>query len=752
MWPPHPDQQTAAAEATVEALYAGALQRWAPVAAAAVLPTLDAVIDGTAASPDPDGLPPDVEGIAAAQSAWDELVAAVIVPGVVEVWVAAAADAVGGGLTAALISRQRVAALFRQVRDDFLLQYGRAAAAVPGMVRDELALLLTHHAGDLAAARALVRAGVSPGSELLRTVARRMGFHAASILNHALMSVAERAGDADRKYWMSRRDPKVRVTHRVADGQVAPLGGSFTVGGAELAFPGDPRGPAREWRNCRCRLIVLAVGETVPEPWDGADEPLAASAADKEDTMSVDTDTDTAPEQMQPDVTTLEVTDTAPEVQPLGQEAETFRTFTDSTIAFIGTPTSDYRLLATDIDLSFRQFPLPLMWMRHTGDGGHVDAFTVGVVEDARVDGDRVYASGYLLNTAEAEEAAVQLEHQVTRPSVDMTSAEWHLSDEDGKELTEDEWWALPLNAKVFRTFTAAEIMGFTLVATPAFGDTQLTLNPERESRAAGLVAAAAAVPRIYPAGLFTDPQLPEPTLPTMGEDGRVVGHIACWGTCHRSVQAACITAPHSPTDYSHFHTSPAVRLDDNTRLPVGRLTVGTGHAADNLAGVPAQAHYDNTGTCWALVRVGEDAHGIWFSGVTAPWATPEQIEAGLCAPLSGDWRDFGQGLELVAALSVNTPGFAARGRDDDLGRPAALVAALGPGPDAPRRELTRDDIKAAVAEAITEQRLAAERDAQLAAEAAERDAALERAAKFTHPKTPKELIGEMLAKAAMTW
>jgi hypothetical protein len=214
------------------------------------------------------------------------------------------------------------------------------------------------------------------------------------------------------------------------------------------------------------------------------------------------------------------------------------------------------------------------------------------------------------------------------------------------------------------------------------------------------------------------------------------VGHVACWGSCHRSVQTQCVQAPHSPTDYSHFHTSPAVRLDDGTRLPVGRLTVGTGHASDNLDGVPAQAHYDNTGSCWAIVRVGEDAHGIWFSGVPAPWASEDVIEEGLASPLSGDWRDFGQGLELVAALSVNTPGFAARGRDDELGRPVALVAALGPAPTIDRvAYLSRDDVKTAVAEALAEQKFAAEREAVLA-----------RAAQVAPVKSVRERIGDMLA------
>jgi hypothetical protein len=138
---------------------------------------------------------------------------------------------------------------------------------------------------------------------------------------------------------------------------------------------------------------------------------------------------------------------------------------------------------------------------------------------------------------------------------------------------------------------------------------------------------------------------------------------------------------------------------------------------------------------------VGEDAHGIWFSGVAAPWAAPEQIEMGLAAPLSGDWRDFGAGLELVAALAVNTPGFAARGRSDDQGRPLALVASLGPVADVNER-FDHDAVKVAVREAIDE--AAADRERiRIAADAA---GLLDRAAAITHPPTPAEQIAALMA------
>lgn len=426
---------------------------------------------------------------------------------------------------------------------------------------------------------------------------------------------------------------------------------------------------------------------------------------------------------------------------------ELFRTFSDAVLALVGVPTSDGRMLATDIDLSFRTFPQPLMWCKQS-NYGHLEAYTVGVIESATYDEGKVTGSGYMLNSPEAEEAAEQLAHGVTGPSVDLAATEWVMTDKDGKELTYDDLYEAEraeIQLDVYQTVTKAELIGATLVATPAFGDTTLSLNSERESRDVALVASAAEEfrPRVYAAALFSNPQLTGPTRTTITEDGRIFGHLACFGECHRSIQAECVVAPRSRTDYGHFHTSPAVRLDDGTSVPVGRLTVGTGHAGGSVSGGVAAAHYDNTGTCWALVRVGEDAHGVWFSGVAAPWATPEQIEMGLSAPLSGDWRDFGGGLELVAALAVNTPGFTARGYDDEQGRPVALVASLQPAPtrtDAGGVEhLTLEGITAAVQSAVVEAIDNAKR-------AEQRNAVLARAAARTTPPTPSERIGQLLA------
>ena len=54
--------------------------------------------------------------------------------------------------------------------------------------------------------------------------------------------------------WLSMHDSRVRASHSAAHGQTQPLGAPFTVGGAELRYPGDPNGPIDQVAGCRCIL------------------------------------------------------------------------------------------------------------------------------------------------------------------------------------------------------------------------------------------------------------------------------------------------------------------------------------------------------------------------------------------------------------------------------------------------------------------------------------------------------------------
>lgn len=184
------------------------------------------------------------------------------------------------------------------------------------------------------------------------------------------------------------------------------------------------------------------------------------------------------------------------------------------------------------------------------------------------------------------------------------------------------------------------------------------------------------------PAEWFTDPELDAPTPITVTPEGRVFGHIAEWGTCHTGLGLSvgmsdtCTAPPPSPSNYAYYRTG--VVDTDQGEIPVGNLTMGIGHAPERASAGASIAHYDNTNAVVADVVTGEDIHGIWFSGAMRPNLTNAQIRAFKASRLSGDWRTIGGELELVAALSVNVPGFpiprlalAASG-----GRQTSLIAA----------------------------------------------------------------------------
>lgn len=83
---------------------------------------------------------------------------------------------------------------------------------------------------------------------------------------------AEQRGDpAPLKQWIATADPRTRDTHREADKQRTLLGEPFRVGGAQLLFPGDPRGPAGEVINCRCSMFPVVLGEEID--WTDRQDP-----------------------------------------------------------------------------------------------------------------------------------------------------------------------------------------------------------------------------------------------------------------------------------------------------------------------------------------------------------------------------------------------------------------------------------------------------------------------------------------------
>lgn len=76
-------------------------------------------------------------------------------------------------------------------------------------------------------------------------------------------TMARRLGGDFERVWIATRDSRTRPSHVLADGQRVPLGSMFTVGGAQLRWPGDPLGPPGEVIQCRCTTILVRPGQNI---------------------------------------------------------------------------------------------------------------------------------------------------------------------------------------------------------------------------------------------------------------------------------------------------------------------------------------------------------------------------------------------------------------------------------------------------------------------------------------------------------
>lgn len=157
----------------------------------------------------------------------------------------------------------------------------------------------------------------------------------------------------------------------------------------------------------------------------------------------------------------------------------------------------------------------------------------------------------------------------------------------------------------------------------------------------------------------------------------RTYGYAGEWGVCHRGIKDRCVMLPPDKTGgYREFHLG-ATELNDGTLLRTGVLTYGVGHrdAGQILTESATQAHYDNLKNAWASVRIGEDEHGIWFSGVVLPHVSDDDLTLiQASGQLSGEWE---RGV-LITLLTVNTPGFPVERSSaayDEDGRVVALAA-----------------------------------------------------------------------------
>ncbi|WKW84891.1 capsid maturation protease [Microbacterium phage SallyK] len=240
-------------------------------------------------------------------------------------------------------------------------------------------------------------------------------------------------------------------------------------------------------------------------------------------------------------------------------------------------------------------------------------------------------------------------------------------------------------------------------------------------------------VSTVYPASAFEAPQEGRAFAMQIDKQARTIrGYAAQWGTCHIGIAGVCQEPPESATDYSYFRKG--VVDTDQGEQRVALITYGIGHASEYASAAAATAHYDQTSAVRCYINIGEDAYGIWYSGVFVPWATEADMDAmRAIGRVSGDWRNWSgraNDYEMVGLVCVNTDGF-------QLAASAAIGAfALEKGQgdiapvtiDAAAISLSRDDV-AGIALAAAEQVFHLQSEQRAQQENAERLAAARAAA-----------------------
>lgn len=383
-------------------------------------------------------------------------------------------------------------------------------------------------------------------------------------------------------------------------------------------------------------------------------------------------------------------------------------------LAIEGQVTGDGREFAEGA-LTWAELPVPLRWNKEDSHGGDPKtvAVNVGRIDKIWRDGSLIMGEGVLdLSDDDGRRVYGKIEGKFLRGvSIDADSiAEadvefvWPEDVNAGTdEGDEDDLFEMLFAQPEKMIFHGGRIRAATLVDIPAFAEAYIALLDEAGAVVAGGQPAgqdvvrtlivnepAPAKPRTAlvaagemwrpPAAWFSDPKLSLPTPITVTDDGRIYGHAAQWGSCHIGQDDVCVQPPHE--DAHPYYRTGEVACADGSRVAVGQITVGTGHAPLHYGASPAAEHYDNTGAAVADVAVGNDAHGIWVAGSIRPGADPLRVyELQAAGQVSGDWRRIGGQLRLVGLLAVNVPGFPVpkmRARVAS-GEPQALVAAGRP-------------------------------------------------------------------------
>ncbi|MGW2100374.1 phage minor head protein [Streptomyces olivaceoviridis] len=215
-------------------------------------------------------------------------------------------------------------------------------------------------------------------------------------------------------------------------------------------------------------------------------------------------------------------------------------------------------------------------------------------------------------------------------------------------------------------------------VTAAASDDTDLPVHPRGDEataaaaldalydeRGAQIVASAWQVmqsEKPLPAAWFREPTLEELPPGSGGVhivDGRAYGWVAQAGVPHavhgRKVTIEKLAA--RGLDLSHFLRA-KFRLDDGTEVRAGAMTMNVGHHRDGYECETAVCQFDDTRTVAAVITVGVNEGGMWFSGAAAPWLSPwDRTVFAACQPSYHMTQGDDGRWQLRAVLSVPVPG-----------------------------------------------------------------------------------------------
>jgi hypothetical protein len=521
-----------------------------------------------------------------------------------------------------------------------------------------------------------------------------------------------------RKEWQATEDLRTRPTHHEADKQTVAFNQAFTVGGALLAFPGDPTGPASEVIQCRCSVLAVFNPEDLSLNDNGAVLTLNAAAYEEEQPMPWEIQTGNsgcdAGEFAVVKIEDGEVEGChSTEAEALAQMAALYASETESAapmarnvapwsgvIVVEGAPAYDNQEYApgalTWPELGATEsLEIPLGWKYERAHGGVDNGNTVDVGRVNHIEriGNEIHASGVLdLDSPWGREAARQMGTRMDPgflagiSIIDDSGTQGEVEvvmPEGCEELPDD-----AEGSEIARCMTAEKVIYHSgriraadLVSIPAFVEARVYLDDETtvpepvsgDLDSEELITASAytiTIPDLPPADWFDEPkEAPEIGAITVTDDGRFFGYLAPKQVAHRGYRDKRVTVPTGNVDYGIWMNR-ATMVDDGSggyaKIATGPITMDCGHAPMGPKGSARREHYDNACSVVATARVGENSRGVWISGALIPGVNSDQVARMMACQLSGDWgphREKPGKRELAAALLVPVPGFPTRSR-----------------------------------------------------------------------------------------